>query len=222
MNVQDVNIIESNNKKSENGSRNDDNSKAIDEALTLHLLEEIEKNEKVSQRSLSNKLGVALGLVNTYIKYLVKKGFIRITQFPKSRYAYLLTTEGFAEKSRLVYKHLSYYNNLFKTVRNDTLNLFKELENKGVKTVGFVGVDEVAEIAYLSLQETKITLTNVYDDEGMGENFFKVKVEPLENIKSFRGNTLILTKVKNAGILIEKAKDLGYDTNNIIDFINKR
>jgi len=187
----------------------------IDEIVALQLLEEIEQNNNVSQRNLSNKLGIALGLVNTYIKLLVKKGYIRIANFPKSRYTYLLTPEGMAEKSRLVYKHLSYFNNLFKTVRKDTLNLFQQLESKGVKKVAFLGVDDVAEIAYISLQETKIALIDVYDDTGIGKNFFKFKIKSLEDLKNFYGDRIILTTLKKAEALLTKAEKEGIDLSKI-------
>lgn len=114
-----------------------DKKEKIDESIALKLLEEIEQNKNISQRTLSGKLGIALGLVNTYIKLLVKKGYIRISNFPRSRYTYLLTPEGMSEKTRLVYKHLSYYNNMFRKVRDDSRRIFKELASRGVKKSGF-------------------------------------------------------------------------------------
>ena len=182
----------------------------IDEIVALQLLEEIEQNNNVSQRNLSNKLGIALGLVNTYIKLLVKKGYIRVANFPKSRYTYLLTPDGMAEKSRLVYKHLSYFNNLFKTVRKDALRLFQQLESEGVKKIAFLGVDEVAEIAYISLQETKILLTDVYDDVDFGKSFFKLKIKPFEELKNFQGDRIILTTFKKAETILKKAEKNGF------------
>lgn len=162
---------------------NTKNEKDANDILALKILDEIAENESLSQRAISERLGIALGLVNTYIKNLVKKGYIRVAQFPKARYKYLLTPKGISEKSRLVYKHLNYYNNLFKTVRQDSLNLFKGLEKKGVSEIGFCGIDEVAEISYLSLKETSIKLNAVYDRES-GKRFFEYSVIALKDIKA--------------------------------------
>jgi len=41
---------------------------------TFLLLSEIEKEEKLSQRELVNRLGIALGLVNWYLMNFVTKG----------------------------------------------------------------------------------------------------------------------------------------------------
>ncbi len=162
---------------------NENHEKSPDELITLKIIDEIAEDSDLTQRALSERLGIALGLVNTYIKHLVKKGYVRIKQFPKARYKYLITNKGLAEKSRLVYKHLSYYNNFFKTVRNDTLRLFKDLEAKGCRSIAFCGLDEVAEIAFLSLRETKIGFIGFFDSEKSGD-FLGFNVFKLEDIKT--------------------------------------
>ena len=173
----------------------------MDESITLKLLEEIEQNRDISQRSLSSKLEIALGLVNTYIKLLVKKGYIRISNFPKSRYTYLITPEGLSEKSRLVYKHLSYYNNMFRKVRDDSRKIFKELVTKGVKKVAFVGVDEFAEIAFLSLIEADLTLEGIYDNQYIGELFLKNRVKSLDKLLDSDFNYILITSIKRRTML---------------------
>ena len=133
---------------------NDAVEKPLDSSRSLQLLSEISGEEPLSQRELSRRLGIAVGLVNSYLKNLVSKGYVRVKNFPSNRYAYLLTPQGIAEKSRLAYQHLSYFTSLYTVARQDYLDLFRRLEDAGVREVAFCGVDEVAEVAYLSLQET--------------------------------------------------------------------
>lgn len=191
------------------------NEKSTDEIIALKILDELAEDSDITQRTLSEKLGIALGLVNTYIKHFVKKGYIRITQFPKARYKYLLTPEGIAEKSRLVYKHLSYYNNLFKTVREDSLKLFKKLEKNGVKELVFCGVDEVAEISYLSLKETNIKLVDVYDFD-FKKRFLDMKVKSIEDIDKDVINYIFISTLKNKKIIFEKLVEKGIKQDKII------
>jgi predicted transcriptional regulator len=150
--------------------------KPLDSSRSLQLLSEISGEEPLSQRELSRRLGIAVGLVNSYLKNLVSKGFVRVKNFPSNRYAYLLTPQGLAEKSRLAYQHLSYFTSLYTVARQDYLDLFRRLEESGVREVVFCGVDEVAEVAYLSLQETGLALAAVMDDERQGDLFFGVPV----------------------------------------------
>ncbi|MHB8709359.1 MAG: winged helix-turn-helix transcriptional regulator, partial [Desulfuromonadales bacterium] len=76
---------------------------------TFQLMNELESGEAVSQRELAGRLGIAVGLVNSYLKNFVAKGYVRVKTFPRNRYAYLLTPKGFAEKGRLAFQHLNYF-----------------------------------------------------------------------------------------------------------------
>ena len=69
--------------------------------MTLGLLSAVEADSKVTQRSLSRELGIALGLTNSYLKKCIDKGLVKIKQVPANRYTYYLTPRGFSEKSRL-------------------------------------------------------------------------------------------------------------------------
>ncbi|PKN16206.1 MAG: transcriptional regulator [Deltaproteobacteria bacterium HGW-Deltaproteobacteria-23] len=151
---------------------NDNNEKSVDSYRSLLLMSEIVGDEPLSQREISQRLGIAVGLVNSYLKNLVAKGYVRVKNFPRNRYAYLLTPQGLAEKSRLAYQHLSYFTNLYTLARQDYLALFRRLEAEGVNKVAFCGVDEVAEIAYLSLRDTGIELSLVVDPDHAGSSFF--------------------------------------------------
>jgi DNA-binding MarR family transcriptional regulator len=183
--------------------------KPLDSSRSLQLLSEISGEEPLSQRELSRRLGIAVGLVNSYLKNLVSKGFVRVKNFPSNRYAYLLTPQGIAEKSRLAYQHLSYFTSLYTLARQDYLDLFRRLENAGVSEVIFCGVDEVAEVAYLSLQETGLKLLAVMDDAHQGELFFGSPVVTLaEGVRVLRA-PVVISSLKRRDELSEMLIGLG-------------
>ena len=70
---------------------------------SLQILDELSNDDSLTQRDLSSRLGIALGLVNSYIKNLVAKGYITVKTIPAKRYAYYLTPKGFAEKTIITY-----------------------------------------------------------------------------------------------------------------------
>jgi len=160
---------------------------------SLQLLDEISKGEPLSQRDLSKRLNIALGLVNSYIKNLVAKGYVTIRGIPAKRYTYYLTPKGFAEKSRLTYHLLQDYTNIFRTARKDFQVLFNDLHEAGIRRVAFAGVDEVAEIAYLSLQEVDVSLAGVFDDDKEGTDFFRNTVMPFADLGGTGHQGVILT-----------------------------
>ena len=190
---------------------NGDDEKVLDTYRSFLLLSEISGDEQLSQRELAKRVGIALGLVNSYLKNLVAKGFVRVNNFPRNRYAYLLTPQGFAEKSRLAYQHLSYFSGLYTVARQDYLKLFRALAAEGVKSVAFCGIDEVAEIAYLSLQETGLELEVAMDPEAAGRRFFDHEiVSPAAHVVS-ASQRIIITSLKRGESLREGLLALGAD-----------
>lgn len=194
---------------------NDLAEKPLDSSRSLQLLSEISGEEPLSQRELSRRLGIAVGLVNSYLKNLVSKGFVRVKDFPSNRYAYLLTPQGIAEKSRLAYQHLSYFTSLYTVARQDYLDLFRRLEECGERAVVFCGVDEVAEVAYLSLQETGLKLVAVMDDTRSGESFFGVPVCSIADGVQQVNAPLIISSLKRRGELMQVLQGLGVTDNRI-------
>jgi DNA-binding MarR family transcriptional regulator len=175
-----------------------DKPAAQDTFRTLQLMNELETGEQLSQRELAGRLGIAVGLVNSYLKNFVAKGFVRVKNYPRNRYAYLLTPKGITEKSRLALQHLSYFNSLYGTVRQDYLRLFVGLQQQGATAVTFCGVDDVTEIAYLSLQEVGIGLAGVVDVEETARDFFGLAVQPLESWVPVVKQPVVLTSLKRA------------------------
>ncbi len=90
------------------------------EAIVLALLDAIERNAAMTQRHLARELGIALGLANTYLTRCVRKGLLKVTEVPSDRYAYYITPQGFAEKSRLTARYLSV---LFEFMRRARIEL---------------------------------------------------------------------------------------------------
>ena len=186
-----------------------------DSYKSLLLLDEISKGEALSQRDLSKKLNIALGLVNSYIKNLVSKGYITIKAIPAKRYAYYLTPKGFTEKTRLTYHLLQSFTNLYRESRRDFKELFSRLSQKGVKSVVFAGADEVAEIAYLSLQEFDISCAGIVDNEREGKNFFKYTIMPFERIHEIDADFIIISSFVKREEVFKKLLDSGISPEKI-------
>ena len=188
------------------------NNKSTDQESfrTLQLMTELEDGSTVSQRELAGRLGVAVGLVNSYLKNFVSKGYVRVKNYPRNRYAYLLTPKGFAEKGRLALQHLNYFTNLYTTTRQEYLELFRQLKADGIVEVVFCGVDEVAEIAYLSLQEAGLKLSAVIDESNERRELFGHLIRPFPESLSEISGEIVLTSLKRGAELGMKLQDYGW------------
>src|SRR6267143_3403460 len=97
----------------------------------LKLLEAVEQDSRVTQRSLSTKLGIALGLTNIYLKRLVRKGYIKCVNVQSNRLTYLITPRGIAEKARLTYEFMDYSMHLYSEVRHHLRGVLQECAVSG-------------------------------------------------------------------------------------------
>jgi hypothetical protein len=160
-------------------------------------------------------MGIALGLVNSYIKNLMAKGYITVRNIPSKRYAYYLTPKGFAEKSRLAYDLLHDYTRIYREAKNNYHQLFFELERAGTKRIVFAGADEVAEFAYITLQDTKLELTGVVDPDKTGEMFFGRQIHALNGLQNMEYDSIIITSYLKRDKIYGMLVDIGVNQNLI-------
>ena len=134
-----------------------------EDALTLEILDVVQKQSDVSQRHLAQHLGVALGLANSYLKRCVRKGLIKITEAPANRYLYYLTPKGFAEKSRLTAQYLSYSFSFYRRASESCARVFGQCRVQGWRRLLLCGVSDLAEIATLRAGEQGVVIVGFYD-----------------------------------------------------------
>jgi len=181
------------------------------------LLDELSRNNELTQRDLSKRLGVALGLINSYLKNLAAKGYITVSTIPRNRYKYYLTPSGFAEKTRLTYRHLQNFTGLYRIARRDFSALFRKLKAGDASGVVFCGVDEVAEIAYLSLKEAGLELAAVVDDRAAGKGFFGLTVAPIGEIRKTGYGVVVITSFSGGEALKKSLAEAGVAPGDICD-----
>jgi DNA-binding MarR family transcriptional regulator len=136
--------------------------------IVLSVLTSIEGDSTITQRKLAGDLGIALGLANAYLRRCVRKGLVKMRQVPLNRYAYYLTPQGFAEKSRLTAEYLAVSLDFFRRARSDCAALFGRCEAEGWRTAALYGAGDLAEIAILSAGETAVDVLCVIDPEQPG------------------------------------------------------
>ena len=162
---------------------------------TLQILDELSKDSHVTQRDLSKTLGAALGLVNRYVKRLIKKGYIEVAHIERNRLHYLLTPKGLKEKSSLTYRYLQRSYNLFKDLRERATECFQKLTKEGSKRVVFYGTSEVAEVAFLSLHTAGLTLVGVVDGNISRKEFCGYQVISIEALKKIAYDKVIIVQL---------------------------
>ncbi len=134
---------------------------ASDNEIILRVLDVIERDPAITQRSVANELGIALGLANSYLKRCIRKGLVKVSQVPRRRYAYYLTPQGFAEKSRLTASYLVNSFSFFRSARAQCTELLAAAEARGQYRLCLIGSSELSEIASLVAREHKVRIVGI-------------------------------------------------------------
>ncbi|MGN6285685.1 MAG: winged helix-turn-helix transcriptional regulator [Afipia sp.] len=136
---------------------------AESDRIVLGLLNSVEEDGAQSQRRLAAELGIALGLVNAYLKRCVSKGLLKVGEAPARRYAYYLTPKGFTEKSRLTVEYLSSSFSFFRRAKSDCSQIFRTAKSHGFTRMVLAGKSDLAEIAMLCSVEAGVEVVAVVD-----------------------------------------------------------
>jgi DNA-binding MarR family transcriptional regulator len=181
----------------------------------LRLMGEIEQDGGSSQRELSRRLNLSLGLVNTFLKRLINKGYFKVKTMPSNRVKYFLTPEGVARKTRLTVEYLQYSTRFYRDIKQVLIEKFKEMERKQIRSILFFGAGEVAELAYLYIQLTGIHLAGIVDEKKNGNDFFELIAEGPERLNREGWDAILVTRLEDTARDIEYLIENGVDSGKI-------
>jgi DNA-binding MarR family transcriptional regulator len=176
-----------------------------DGRVVRDLLESIGRDGAQTQRHLAKELGVALGLVNAYLKRCVGKGLVKVQQAPARRYAYYLTPKGFAEKSRLTISYLAHSMNFFRMAKADCIALFEEARRRDFTQVALVGRSDLAEICIICGMESGIKVVAIVDASPGPDRFVGVPVVGSLEALDARIDAVVITDLLETRQKLERA-----------------
>ena len=171
--------------------------KRSDKMRDLRLLEELEKNPIVSQRELSHKFGIALGVTNACLKRMARKGLIRIRDLNHRRIGYYLTAKGFTEKAKLTLHLISYIVHHYSELKKIIVERLLEMESHGLQRIVFYGVSDEMEVAYITLQGVNLKLVGIVDDDEKVTSriIFGYEIEPVSRVQELKPDCIMITSL---------------------------
>jgi DNA-binding MarR family transcriptional regulator len=173
--------------------------------IMLGLLESVQRGDAHSQRRLASELGIALGLVNAYLKRCINKGLVKVSQAPAKRYAYYLTPGGFAEKSRLTVEYLSYSFSLFRQAKTDFITVFTAARGQGMRRIAILGLSDLAEVAAICALDCGMTIVAAIDARSESSSFLGVPVKRSFDDIGDDVDAIVVTDMKSTLAAIEVA-----------------
>ncbi len=122
------------------------------------VLDEIAQDSLVTQAGLSDRLGIAVGSVNWYIKRLVQRGWVKVSHLDRTRLKYDLTPEGMAVFTQRAVLYARDSLSVYSDFRNKAKKLVAQLKEQGVSRVYLDGDDSMMDILRLTCMEGGLAL----------------------------------------------------------------
>lgn len=174
-----------------------ENRDQAEQKVMVRLLSEIEKNHSFTQRDLATELGIALGLMNQYLKRCVTKGWVRASQVSPRRIRYFLTPEGLLEKGQMVRGYLSRSLSFFREARQQAEGILRFCGSQGVHRLGVVGEGDLLDIFHLVSMGTSVTVDSITPDKSPDYTFVAIAdaehpQQTYESVRRFVGREKIL------------------------------
>ncbi len=190
--------------------RNLDLFRPPQEMRELNLLQELEKNPIISQRELSNKFGIALGVTNACLKRMVRRGWIRITGFNHRKIGYYLTPKGFAEKAKLSLHLISWTVEHYSALKDVIGRKLLEMQNMGAERIVFYGVSDEMEVAYITLQGVNLKLVGIVEDEDRmnQKEVFGFEIKEVGQVETLGPDAILITSLAGQEERVEKLRRL--------------
>lgn len=186
----------------------------------LKLMESLERDPKKTQRDLAEELNISLGLVNSFIKRLIQKGFFKIKTIPRNRIKYILTPKGMYEKTRLTYEYIVFSLGFYKETRSKFKKMFDQLRSQGKERVFLIGAGELAEIAIITLQDSDLSLASLIDTAMAGKKFMGIPVKDFSSLEGASSFDMVIITKQNCDKNIQKLIPKHIPSKNIIE-LNK-
>jgi DNA-binding MarR family transcriptional regulator len=148
------------------------------------LLNEIAQDSLVTQGTLSERLGIAVGSVNWYIKRLISRGWVKVSHLDRTRLKYDLTTEGMKVFTQRAMLYARDSLKVYASYRSKAKKLVEELTSSGIQSVYVEGDDEAMDILKLTCIEAGISISMTREQHVILKSFgqdFQIVAESANN-----------------------------------------
>ena len=122
------------------------------------LLDEIAQDSMITQAGLSDRLGIAVGSVNWYIKRLIQRGWVKVSHLDRTRLKYDLTPAGMTVFTQRAVLYARDSLKTYSDFRIKAKKLVEELKQQGVRRVYLAGNDSMMDILRLTCIEGGLLL----------------------------------------------------------------
>jgi DNA-binding MarR family transcriptional regulator len=181
----------------------------------LQLLEAIEQEATVTQRTLASRVGIALGLTNLYLRRLIRKGYVKCVTVTPNRLVYSLTPRGVARKARLTFEFMKYSLDFYRDARKHLRRslVFAVAEQR---RVALYGTGDAAELVFLLLREMGLDPVAVFGEANGQQAFLGFPIQPIENQSLVVYDVLVVAVLERPAGTAKRLREAGVPADKLL------
>ena len=189
------------------------------------ILDLIEKDSKITQRKMSQSIGVAVSMTNQYLDEYEEKGLIKRKYLSTKTVEYFVTKKGTERRKLLNIWYLKSSQQVYQSATNNILEFLNELVKKGYLNILLYPAGEVTEIILKVINETptcNINVMAIVDDnkDKCNKILLNKKIISKEDIIKYKHDSILVSSYKHHKVLLENLLSLGYPKNKISQFFD--
>jgi len=176
----------------------------------LLILLEIEKDPNITQKRLSNKIGLTSSMINNYLKDFVQEGVIEYRGETRRQTSYFLTEKGKIQKEDLLKRYLNETVGLYKKGKEIFIDKINDIVESGIKRVILFGALDTGEILFGASQALGLKIIGVVDNDlqKQKKEFYGRTILAPSQIKFLDPDAIIITSLGYGEEIYDSIKEL--------------
>ena len=187
------------------------------------ILDLIEKNKNITQRKMSESIGIAVSMVNKYLDDYEKSGYIKRKYKTTKTVKYLVTKKGTERRKLLNIWYLKSSHDVYISAKDNITSFLNQIIEKGFKKILLYGAGEVAEIMLQVMNDDNnipLKVLAVVDDDMNRQEEFIVNFPIIskENINQFDHDGILVSSYKHHEVIRKNLVEINYPSEQILEF----
>ncbi|MDD5293691.1 MAG: winged helix-turn-helix transcriptional regulator [Candidatus Izemoplasmatales bacterium] len=187
------------------------------------ILDLIEKRPNITQRILSDSLGVSVSMINYDLDEYEDKGFIRRKYYSSKNVEYILSKKGIEQRKLLNIRYLISSHMVYESAKDNIITFMKQIANRGFKKILLYGAGEVAEIMLHAMNNDISVPLDVLaviddDDEKQGRLIVNHPIIPISLINQYDHDGILIASYTHHQMIRGQLLKHDYPYKKIIEF----
>lgn len=179
----------------------------------LSVLFSIYEEPDGSQHKIATNTHLSSSMVNNYIKWLKREGFITVLGKTNRTKQYHLSEAGRVMLRTSLLDYSAEIVRLYGSVKNEIANILSDFSHEGIRTITLFSVAETAEIVYAAAKRTPLAIIGVVDsdDSKQGRIFNGLTIRPPEDIRELRPDAVVITSFGRQEEIFQQVRTIAGD-----------